>query len=75
MSPEQARNKIERVIPKTAKILSLTDYNGHYIFAIDDKGILDNYLAVDKKTGGIKNFDPWLDKTRGYFEAAERQNS
>lgn len=76
VSKEEATQLIEQHLPKTAHITSVTDYSGHYIYAINDPNDqFDNFKAVDKKTGEITRYNPWEDDAERFISEVLRQNS
>ena len=72
MDKNVAIEQVKKQIPSNAKILNIVDYKGHYIFAIDDPADpYDNFLAVDKKDGSVKMFNPYADLK--FFDVATKQ--
>lgn len=76
MTPEKARTIVEKELPKDAKVTSVTDYKGYYIFTFDDPHEkFHNLLAVNKLTRSLKQFDPFAEKPLGGFaKACKEQN-
>lgn len=76
ITAEQARTIIEKNLPKNAKITSITDYKGNYIFTFDDpQQEFHNLLAVNKLTKKVNQFDLFAESPLGGFvKAFKKQN-
>lgn len=76
MTAEQAKVIAEKKLPKNAKITSVTDYKGHYIFTFDDpQEKFHNLLAVNKLTKKVGQFDLFAERPLGGFVKAFKEQN
>ena len=68
LTMKQAQAKIEEKYPDF-EVTASFDYKDQYVFVIfpkdfdfkRDKGFVDNYYCVDKKSGVVDGFAPWAE--------------
>ena len=67
---------VEKKIPKESTIKTTTDYKGNYIYGVKQgNGDFYTFVAVNKLTGIMKEFNPWIEPGKGFFKATINQNS